>query len=83
MAEALMEYLVCGDCGNTIGIREGGQVNISVKIRGERRREYVVSQIDAVRCDHCGRTGQPRAIADYKDVLRLRHEASQWRQRTI
>ena len=81
MAEYLMEYLVCRDCGNVIGIRDGGQIKISLKIRGGRLRQYVVSQIDTVRCDHCGRTGQPRAFTEYKDVLRLRYEANQWRQK--
>lgn len=57
-------YLRCESCLNIVG--EAGEtadgmpcVRISLKIRGARRRTYVVEGLSGVVCERCGHQGKP------------------------
>ena len=56
--------LYCDRCYNKVGERIVGATGdtsdtISVKIRGQRRRAYVVTNIASVHCDFCDHAGPP------------------------
>ena len=57
-------HLFCEKCHNIVGETAHGEdgapcAKISVKIRGRRRRVYIVSAITCVTCDYCEHTGRP------------------------
>lgn len=56
--------LYCERCGNKIGERNSGKDGlsvdtISIKIRGARRRVYVVQVMQSIDCDYCCHVGPP------------------------
>ncbi len=57
-------HLFCEKCHNIVGetaTDDSGAavVKISFKVRGGRRRVYVVESIASVQCDYCGHLGKP------------------------
>jgi len=60
--------LYCEKCHNLVGetfLNEQGVrcTRISIKIRGARRRTYIVERILFVHCDWCGHEGCPLPMA--------------------
>ena len=58
----------CEKCHNIVGevFRDASgneSTRISIKIRGHRRRVYVVQNIQTVVCDWCGHEGKPLPVA--------------------
>ena len=69
--------LFCERCQNKIGETrldaEGVEVVcISVKIRGKRRREYVVQQIYSVTCDWCEHIGKPFPVLHKAEISKAK-----------
>lgn len=57
-------HLFCEKCHNLVGetgvdVAGHACVKISFKVRGAKRRIYIVKAIMSVECDYCGHCGKP------------------------